>query len=313
MLLGNRTSGWNSGLNTHGVSALWYNHLFSASGFICLCLCMGEMASALPFSGGVFGFVRAALGPFFGFMIASCEFVFAILSISLKAQRLLSSGTDSNNAADSGGVIMIFAFCLALNLIGGKPVFFFTSMMGFFIAMMLIVYLCGTLSAVDTDKVNFTHYSPAVVDFSWFHIMSERSAVGGQFSGIQLLPLLSEYMREPREQLPRLLLGSCIFFMVMTVFLVLAAISQDPGAKKIQSAPLPLQAGFVRIFKIQDTADMSWFDLPFQISAIFCLYYRNNYYHYQDQDYYHQSLQIYYQVQILLMYVIHLQQLLERV
>eukprot|EP01040_Poterioochromonas_malhamensis_P001405 gene1405-biopygen183 len=73
MIMGNRSTGWNAGLSSHGIYALWFNLLFSASGFICLSLCMGEMSSALPFSGGVFGFVRAALGPFFGFMVASCN------------------------------------------------------------------------------------------------------------------------------------------------------------------------------------------------------------------------------------------------
>ncbi len=275
MIMGNRSTGWNAGLSTHGIYALWFNLLFSASGFICLSLCMGEMSSALPFSGGVFGFVRAALGPFFGFMVASCEFVVCIIGICLRAQRFLSdgSGSASSNGSDSAGVIAIFGFCLLMNLIGGKPVFVLTSLIGFFTAMIFVVYLCGTLSAVGTDAVNYTHYSPPIVEFSWFHMMSARPAVSGAFNGLQFLPLLSEYMKEPREQLPRVLLISCIIFMLMSVFLILAAVSQSPGAKSLQAAPFPLQAGFVRIFNIQDVADMKWFDFPFQFGPIFCLFY----------------------------------------
>eukprot|EP01040_Poterioochromonas_malhamensis_P012008 gene12008-biopygen2530 len=157
------------------------------------------MSSALPFSGGVFGFVRASLGPFFGFMVASCEFVLCIVGISLRALRFLSDGGPS---ADVGGVIGIFGFCLLMNLMGGKPVFVLTSLIGFFTVMMLLVYLCGTLSAVGTDAVSYTHYSPPVVEFSWFHVMAGRPAVSAAFNAIQFLPLLSEYMQEPREQLP---------------------------------------------------------------------------------------------------------------
>eukprot|EP00599_Poterioochromonas_sp_BG-1_P001666 CAMPEP_0173149086 /NCGR_PEP_ID=MMETSP1105-20130129/10115_1 /TAXON_ID=2985 /ORGANISM="Ochromonas sp., Strain BG-1" /LENGTH=496 /DNA_ID=CAMNT_0014063883 /DNA_START=98 /DNA_END=1588 /DNA_ORIENTATION=+ len=268
--MGNRSTGWNAGLSTHGIYALWFNLLFSASGFLCLCLCMGEMSSALPFSGGVFGFVRAALGPFFGFMVASCEFVLCIVGICLRALRFLSDG---GAGADVGGVIGIFALCLLMNLMGGKPVFVLTSLIGFFTVMMLVVYLCGTLSAVGTDAVNYTHYSPPIVEFSWLHVMASRPAVSGAFNAIQFLPLLSEYMQEPREQLPRVLLISWASFLLMSVFVILAAVSQNPGAKSLQAAPLPLQAGFVRIFNIQDLRNIQWFDFPFQFGPIFCLFY----------------------------------------
>eukprot|EP01040_Poterioochromonas_malhamensis_P012007 gene12007-biopygen2529 len=228
------------------------------------------MSSALPFSGGVFGFVRAALGPFFGFMVASCEFAVCIVGICLRALRFLSDG---GPGADVGGVIGIFGFCLLMNLMGGKPVFVLTSLIGFFTVMMLLVYLCGTLSAVGTDAVNYSHYSPPIVEFSWFHVMTARPAVSGVFNAIQFLPLLSEYMKEPREQLPRVLLVSCASFLLMSVFVILAAVSQNPGAKSLQAAPYPLQAGFVRIFNITDITNMKWFDFPFQFGPIFCLFY----------------------------------------
>ncbi len=267
MILGNRSTGWNSNINTYGLDILWFNLFFSGFGFVCLCLCMAEMSSALPFSGGLFGFVRASVGPFFGFMVACTEFMFCMTQMSLKAQRFLSD--------DDGQLIVIvmFGFCLVVNLIGGRPVFALTSFMGFCIAIMMLIYLFGTLSKVGTDEVSYSHYSPLPVEFTWFNVMSGRPSVGGQFSGIQYLTLLADLMREPKEQLPRVWLVSLFIFMAMSVFVILAAVSQAPLAKSLQKASFPMQGGYARIFELQDLTQMKWVDFPFQFWSIFCLYY----------------------------------------
>ncbi len=92
MILGNRSSGWNGGL-LYGYDALAFNFLVSAAGYLALCLCMGEMASALPFSGGAYGFVRAVLGPYLGFMVACCEFVYCTTYTVIMVSRLLNLPT----------------------------------------------------------------------------------------------------------------------------------------------------------------------------------------------------------------------------
>eukprot|EP01040_Poterioochromonas_malhamensis_P008906 gene8906-biopygen1675 len=267
MILGNRSTGWNSNINTYGLDILWFNLFFSGFGFVCLCLCMAEMSSALPFSGGLFGFVRASVGPFFGFMVACTEFMFCMTQMSLKAQRFLSD--------DDGQLIVIvmFGFCLVVNLIGGRPVFALTSFMGFCIAIMMLIYLFGTLSKVETDEVSYSHFSPLPVEFTWFNVMSGRPSVGGQFSGIQYLTLLADLLRDPKEQLPRVWLVSLFIFMAMSVFVILAAVSQAPLAKSLQKASFPMQGGYARIFELQDLTQMKWVDFPFQFGSIFCLYY----------------------------------------
>ncbi len=267
MILGNRSTGWNSGINTYGFNILCFNLLFSASGFICLCLCMAEMSSALPFSGGIFGFVRAAVGPFPGFMVACTEFMFSMVSISLRTQRFLSDTSGQKM------VIVTILFCLVVNLIGGKPVFALTSFLGFCIVIMMLIYLFGTLSAVGTDAVSFSHYSPLPVEFTWFNVMSGRPAVSGQFSSIQYFTLLSDLMKDPKKQLPRIWLVSLFIFIAMSVFVILSAVSQSPLAKSLQKATYPMQGGYARIFELDDLSQMKWIDFPFQFGSIFCLFY----------------------------------------
>eukprot|EP01033_Poteriospumella_lacustris_P017224 gene17224-12316_t len=77
---------WNTGLGV-GVIPFYLINIFWSIGVTCMSLCLAEMASALPFTGGVYGFSRGLIGPYFGFLVGIFEFfgnitligVFAIL------------------------------------------------------------------------------------------------------------------------------------------------------------------------------------------------------------------------------------------
>jgi ethanolamine permease len=266
MILGNRGALWNTGL-VYGNSSLLFNLLYGGSGFLCLNLCMGEMSSALPFSGGIFGFVRATLGPFLGFLVACCEIVYCITTIVLRVQRL-PMGNNSTNAAL---IAASFAICLVFNLIGGKPVFVMTNLLGF-VMTMLLIYLFGTLGSIDTDSVGFDEYAGSFSAMTWPSIIGARFTRGSQFNGLQFFPLLSEYMANPREQIPRAMIMSCCIFIVMSIFVFLAAISQYPGSTGLSSADLPLKYGYAMIFNIDPNTAM-WLDGPSALGAMFGLFY----------------------------------------
>lgn len=274
MILGNRSSGWNSGL-VHGYYSLLFNLLFSGAGYFCLCLCMGEMCSALPFSGGIFGFVRAAIGPYNGFIVACCEFVYCMSYIAIKVQLMVSILTETEKTTileDQFAILGIFGFCLVMNLIGGKPIFLLTSFMGFFILVMLMIFLFGTLSKVGTSSVNFTHYAGPFHPVTWDSLMGASLSTSGQYNGLQYFALLSGYLKDPREQIPRIMLICLVFFIVMSVFVTLAATSQESDGKGLATVGLPLQYGFSRIFGI-NISEEKWLNVPGQLASVFGLFY----------------------------------------
>lgn len=276
MIMGNRTASWNGGL-LYGYPSFVLNLLFSGIGYICFSLCVGEMSSALPFSGGAYGFVRAALGPYFGFLVACCEFVYCTCYSVLKVLRILiipslNGGQIANLSDNVHTVLIIFGVTLAVNLIGGKPFYSATTLLGLFICIVLIIYLFGTLCLVGTAEVNFTHYSePLMIPLTWENFMGARISAGAQFNGIQYFPLLSGLLKDPKEQLPRILLICCITFIFMSVFVTLAVIAQDSGGKSIIPAYLPLQFSLSRILSMNLSA-VKWIDLPCQFGSIFCLF-----------------------------------------
>ena len=267
MILGNRSALWNTGLS-YGYPSLVFNLLYGGSGFLCLNLCMGEMSSALPFSGGIFGFVRATLGPFMGFLVACSEIVYCITTIVLRVQRLPVGDVTAN----SGLIVASLGICLAFNLVGGKPIFIVTSLIGFYSMALLLIYLFGTLSSVESDSVDFNEYASPLIAMTWSNVMGARITTGSQFNGLQFLPLLSDLLTQPRDQIPRVMLISCIVFLVMSVFVSLAAISQAPGSAGLSSVDLPLKYGFAWILNT-DTNTAMWLDAPCALGAMFGLFY----------------------------------------
>mgnify|MGYP003346817201 CR=1 FL=1 len=133
-------------------------------------------------------------------------------------------------------IVLVYGACLTISLIGGKPFFVFTSLLGFFVLLMLLVYLCGTINQIGTDSVSYNTYAGPFLPFTWDNVIGGRTSANAQFNGMQLFPLLSGYLREPREQVPRVLVLSCILFTMMSVFITFAAVSQDAGGKALSSA-----------------------------------------------------------------------------
>lgn len=270
MIMGNRCAGWNGGL-AFGLYPWLFNVLFAGFGYLCLCLCMAEMSSTLPFSGGIFGFVRAALGPYNGFLVACSEFIYCTTYLTLKVQRIITIPNDEY-MSNPVLICLIYGTCLVFSLIGGKPFFIFTSLLGFFVFMMLIVYLCGTISKIGTEEVSFDTYAGPFLPMTWDNVMGSRISANAQFNGMQLFPLLSGYLREPREQVPRVLLVSISLFILMSIFITFASVSQDAGGKALSSANLPLQFGYARIFNMNLSAT-KWLDLPSQFGTTLGFFY----------------------------------------
>ncbi len=75
-------------------------------------------------------------------------------------------------------------------------------------------------------------------------------------------------MKEPREQVPRMMLITCMIFILFSVFVSLSAVSQEPGATVLATADLPLKYGFVRIFSI-DISSAKWINVPCLFGEIY--------------------------------------------
>eukprot|EP01039_Chlorochromonas_danica_P020408 gene20408-24913_t len=67
------------------VSGYWVllvSAIFPSLGYIILTFCVAEMTSALPFSGGIYGIVRAFTTPMLGFVVAVFEIMLNVSYVS---------------------------------------------------------------------------------------------------------------------------------------------------------------------------------------------------------------------------------------
>eukprot|EP01033_Poteriospumella_lacustris_P002322 gene2322-biopygen1008 len=83
---------WSIGA-TEGLKKLFLGHALVGLMYVLLAVCFAELTSVVPFAGGSFGFCRAALGPFWGFMVGASEVLENIMKVHKNLPRALVLGT----------------------------------------------------------------------------------------------------------------------------------------------------------------------------------------------------------------------------
>ncbi len=225
---------------------------------------MGEMTSALPFSGGIFGFVRATTGPYYGFVVACYEVIFCLAYqiVILKFCILVPIVAGYVDETYTPTLIyIIYGFNLFMNLLGGKPYWIVIALAGFTTFFLLMSFLVGTLIDVQKSNISFDIYCKTDIPVTLESLMKERPLASSQFQGLQYLPLLSQLTKEPRKTIPRAMMVCASEFLTFSFFISLAACSTFPGQMILQLFPMPLTFGYEHIFKT-DMAHAVWLHFP---------------------------------------------------
>ena len=272
--LGNRFQGWHSDLK-FGYDVTIINIFFAGSGFLCLCFCMSEMISALPFSGGIFGFVRATMGHFAGYLIGCFELIYLLTVITHKTSNVVSILKELD-LLDTDFVItfifILYGFSLVMNLIGGKPFWVFISLSGFLLFLLITIYLADVAAEASAGRVSHSTYCQGVYPLTMITFLQGRFKVNGQYNGLQYIPLLGKYLKDPRKEIPWAMLFCCGSFVFFSVILCSSACSQFPGVSELSKTSTPLKWGFSRVFHTSlDTG--TWLHFPAFFCTLLCLIY----------------------------------------
>ena len=272
--MGTQNNGWNSGL-AGGFWMLFFQIVFVASGYVCLCLCMAEMSSALPFSGGIFGFVRASTGPFCGYLVACTELLlnttYVALMVAPIAQLPLYLGLVEETAVPAV-IFAIYCFLLGICCLGGKPFWTMNALLGLSSLAIVAIYLLGTTGEIGSRLVSFNRFCASHVPFTAANALGLRQAGAHQFLGVQYMPLASHNLKDPKSQLPRMMLLTIAILFCSAISLAFAACSQAPGIEQLASRPYPLDFGFASMF--QRSLDVgAWLHLPGMLASAFGFFY----------------------------------------
>eukprot|EP01040_Poterioochromonas_malhamensis_P012435 gene12435-13599_t len=227
---------------------------------------MSEITSHLAFlQGGIFGFVRASAGPFIAYITAWYEIAFILTYIIIKVDQVMKilialkvMSADFTPIA----ILIFYATSFLWNLVGGKIFWRFVTFLGFGVLLLYLIYLGGAADlSVRNHSLDYDSFCRTTIPLSMDNIMSSRNNLYGLYQGLQFIPLLSDSLRKPREQVPRVLIICSLTFVVLSVFLSLSSCSQYPGIAKLTKAKYPLVYGFSNVFNVS-LQDSIWFNLP---------------------------------------------------
>lgn len=259
-------SGWNLGIGSAGWGGLLLATVLVAIMYYGMIFSIGEMAAALPHTGGAYSFARSAMGPWGGFITGFAETIeyvattAVIVFFSASYADAITKDLFNFSLPVWAWWLVLYAIFLALNIAGSEISFKFAIIVSF---MSLAVLGVFTVMAIFSGKFSFSNLSNVVPDsgmtsflpHGWWAIVAAMPFAMWFFLGIEELPLAAEEANEPSKDIPKaglLGLGTLLIAAVLVLFL-------NPGvagSDKLSASGEPLLDGFRAILPNSQIASL---------------------------------------------------------
>lgn len=241
--------------------------IFPTIGYIILTCCVAEMASALPFSGGIYGFVRAFTTPVVGFFVAVFEMMLNVFYMSPVVYQLASLPVQYGSMSSSYillNCLVIYSVVLFISLLGGRVFWIVNNSIGCLVLVLFLSYIIGSCSFADFDSWG----RGSDKTFNPVAFMQHIPVVSTCFLGMQIIPLTSRCARNPKKDIPIVMIALIISCVLITFGLFMTALSQYPGMNNLFKEDYPLNFGYSRIFNISINS-AAWLNVPFLFATVF--------------------------------------------
>jgi ethanolamine permease len=243
---------WHYGL-VLGFWSFFFATMMIATVFFALFFSIAEMISILPFSGGMYGFARVTVGPYFGFMVGMFESVGNILYTMYGMLQLgfyFCFITETPRKWVPLFWLLFYSIMLTNEFLGRK--YYFKLMRGLAILILLIFlfYIGISIPKTHTQK----YFSTANDIENTFFYGADLTIVSLQFAafmffGIEIIPLVSDEVKEAKRDTPRALICTVIFVTVFGAVIMLLTFAQYPGYPfSAIFNRTPLNNGFINTF-----------------------------------------------------------------
>jgi ethanolamine permease len=266
-------SGWNVGLGTTGWGAMLIGTLLITVMFFTMIFSIGEMASAMPHTGGAYSFSRAAMGPWGGFVTGLAETIEYIVTTAVivwfsgvYADSALSALTGISMPPWVWWIILYIAF-IGLNSLGASIGFRFALVVALISIGVLLFFAVAAFATGSVDFANLFDIAPTegnseFLPFGAIGILFALPFAIWFFLGIEELPLAAEESTAPTKDIPKAGVWGVVT-LTLTGLLVLFLNPAVTGTSAITVSPgdgdEPLLAGF-RVF------------LPESLAAVLALF-----------------------------------------
>eukprot|EP01038_Epipyxis_sp_PR26KG_P013724 gene13724-18412_t len=147
---------WNEGL-AHGYWLYFVVFCIQSLGFISLTLCQAELSSALSFSGGSYGFIRALQGPLSGYLVGCTDLMYMILYSSIISSlfgKCMLITTGISDKYEPFYWILFYTTTSFFQVIGDHWFWMFILPLSIFSISLILLFIIGNL----TFSINHSHY-----------------------------------------------------------------------------------------------------------------------------------------------------------
>lgn len=257
-------SGWNFGIGEAGWGGLLIATLLVVVMYFGMIFSIGEMASALPHTGGAYSFARSAMGPWGGFVTGFAETIeyVATTGVIVFFSASYADGITSELFGFTMPVwvwwIILYALFLVINIAGVKVSFKFSEIVAVASLMVLGVFAVMALFSGKFSVDNLFNITPTAgntefLPFGFWAIVAAMPFAMWFFLGIEELPLAAEEAENPTRDIPKAGIRGLIT-LTITATLVLILNPGITGADQLKESGEPLLDGFRAILPNSDVA-----------------------------------------------------------
>eukprot|EP01033_Poteriospumella_lacustris_P015288 gene15288-biopygen6894 len=253
-------------------SSLWHYFLLSgiyaglvmflvlSFAYSVLLMSLSELVGIVPFSGGNFGFVRCALGPFWGYLAACMEFLYYCMynARSLtKISLLVEAAGDFHPDLQPLWAFLSITFIVIMSLRGGLTFWSLMMLATLFTIVILAIFYVGAYSHLDFKGYGLGYnYTPQYHNDGF--IGNEVTFVGNIvraitfYVGLDVLPLCSLRVSEASQVIPRALMTSFGVVFVLSLLAIVGVACHYPGVH-----PSLTRTTFVLQYGLSDAINMN--------------------------------------------------------
>ncbi|TFB54580.1 amino acid permease [Cryobacterium sp. TMT1-62] len=247
-------SGWNFGIDFAGFGGMLIAFALLIVMYYGMIFAIGEMASAMPHTGGAYSFARAALGPWGGFVTGLAETIeyVATTAVIVYFSASYADGITSELLGVSlpawAWWAILYAVFIGLNSAGAAISFKFAIVVSIISIGILLVFsamaaFSGLFSVDNLFDIAPEAGQSEFLPFGVVPILFALPYAMWFFLGIEELPLAAEESHDPVRDIPRAGLIARTT-LIVTGLLVLVLNTGIVGASNIATAGEPLLDGF---------------------------------------------------------------------
>eukprot|EP01031_Cornospumella_fuschlensis_P041457 gene41457-50584_t len=250
IVIGGQYFSWNEGLQ-FGFIPYTISVALMSIAYFTLVLSLAEMTSTMPFSGGSYGFVRAAMGPFYGFVVGYYE---AVLNIMYVASSVIPFGemmtvvTGFPKKYEPLYWVLFFVTALYIHARRGKLFWGVNAAIAVASLLILLLFVFATLQYADIEKHALPYNNHRGTGGQVIDAFAGLPLSSWLYVGVEMLPLAAIESKQPRRDVP-VAMTACMIYLFCSAVLVLFSVScQLPGVGALPGSLLPLNYGFTRVF-----------------------------------------------------------------